>query len=75
QVRAYSVAMRGGHLRFQAQTLRKLRIPAFDSLNEQVLQALQTVHSSSSQSELDDVVDAAFEQHMKRMTNRAQDPK
>jgi hypothetical protein len=65
QVRAYSVAMRGGHLRFQAQTLRKLRIPALESLHGDILDALQTIHPSSSQSELDDIVETAYEQHLK----------
>lgn len=69
QVRAYSVQMRGGHLRFQAQTLRKLRIPALGSLGLPVLQALQSVHSSSSQPELDDIVEEAYEQHQKKLSS------
>ena len=32
QVAAFSVQMRGGSLRYQAQTLRRLRVPPFDSL-------------------------------------------
>lgn len=32
QIRAHSVAMRGGSIRYQAQNLRKVRIPSWDSL-------------------------------------------
>ncbi len=37
QVEAYCVKMRGGTLRFQAQVLRKVRIPRIDSLTQSVM--------------------------------------
>ncbi|MFD4675728.1 Eco57I restriction-modification methylase domain-containing protein [Lentzea sp. NPDC058450] len=40
-VEAYSVRMRGGTLRFQAQYLKKIRVPAWDRLTESVSGALR----------------------------------
>jgi hypothetical protein len=39
-VSAYSVKMAGGHLRFQAQYLRRIRIPAWDSVDTSLRGAL-----------------------------------
>lgn len=56
QVRAYSVQMRGGSVRFQAQTLRKIRVPFLRDVRDSVLDALIGVATSGSQDEVDDVV-------------------
>lgn len=40
QMRAVSVAMRGGSLRYQAQTLRQLHLPTWDSLTEEMRRTL-----------------------------------
>jgi hypothetical protein len=60
QVKAHSVQMRGGSIRWQAQTLRKLRIPALDTLTGSVVDDLVRVSTSADQSEIDDAVDRAF---------------
>jgi len=60
QVRAYSVQMRGGSLRYQAQTLRKLRVPALASLSSELVERLVSVSSSEDQSEIDSVAQSAF---------------
>jgi len=41
-VSAYSVKMRGGHLRFQAQYLRRIRVPRWRDIPESLRQALVT---------------------------------
>lgn len=63
QVQAHSVQMRGGHLRFQAQTLRKLRLPALNSLDEITLCNLADLSDSDSQVAIDEAVDRAFSLH------------
>lgn len=60
QVRAHSVQMRGGSLRYQAQTLRRLRVPAFSTLDTNTISSLVAVSSSTNQAELDLAVEAAF---------------
>ena len=60
QVRAYSVQMRGGSLRYQAQTLRKLRVPALASLSSDLVDRLASVASSEDQSEIDSIAQSAF---------------
>ena len=60
QVRAYSVQMRGGSLRWQAQTLRKVRIPSLSSLPDRLVEELVAVAESSQQAEIDSVAEQAF---------------
>jgi len=60
QVRAYSVQMRGGSVRYQAQTLRRVRIPSVESLSAAVLDRLIAVSRSTVQGELDEVAAEAF---------------
>lgn len=60
QVRAYSVQMRGGSLRWQAQTLRKISIPRLDSLRDAVLGRLAEVAESTDQREIDEAAEPAF---------------
>jgi len=61
QVRAYSVQMRGGSLRFQAQTLRKLRLPAVNTLRDELLSRLEDAANSPDQHELDALAHEAFQ--------------
>ena len=60
QVRAHSVQMRGGSLRYQTQTLRKLRVPEFKSLDAIQLDALRSVCSDSDPRKIDDLVEGIF---------------
>jgi adenine-specific DNA-methyltransferase len=60
QVRAYSVQMRGGSLRWQAQTLRKVMIPSADSLSDTLLCRLREVADSDDQREIDQAAEPAF---------------
>lgn len=60
QIRAWSVQMRGGSVRYQAQTLRRLRIPAFGTLPPALVSALSEVATSESQSAIDAVAAEAF---------------
>ena len=60
QIRAYSVQMRGGSLRWQAQTLRKVRLPALRSLRDEVLETLIAASGSTDQRFIDEAVLEAF---------------
>ena len=60
QVKAFSVQMRGGSLRYQTQSLRRLRVPAFASLSEAVVQQLRGVGTSSDQEAIDAAAREAF---------------
>jgi methylase of polypeptide subunit release factors len=60
QVRAYSVQMRGGSVRFQAQTLRRLRLPALATVPEALLERLSGLAHGDSQEEIDDAANEAY---------------
>jgi hypothetical protein len=60
QVRAYSVQMRGGSIRWQAQTLRRLRVPHFASLSPRIVSALAEVADNHDQRIVDEVAEEAF---------------
>ena len=60
QVRAHSVQMRGGSIRWQAQTLRKLRIPELSTLSKQMIDDLIAVSASDNQAEIDEVATLAI---------------
>jgi methylase of polypeptide subunit release factors len=60
QVRAYSVQMRGGSLRWQAQTLRKIRLPALGSLGNAVVERLIAASASVDQRIIDEAALEAF---------------
>ncbi len=60
QVRAFSVQMRGGSLRYQAQTLRRIRVPELASLTASCLAALCAVGDSHDQAAIDSAVNRAF---------------
>jgi len=60
QVRAFSVQMRGGSVRYQAQTLRRLRIPSLASLSTSVIDELISVAAGSAQQDIDAAAARAF---------------
>lgn len=60
QVRSLSVEMRGGSLRYQTQTLRRLRVPALTSLDDECLESLAKVSLNTDRKEIDAVVAAAY---------------
>lgn len=60
QVKAHSVQMRGGSLRWQAQTLRRVRIPDFRGIRPALVAELARLSVSSDTSALDDVAAEAF---------------
>ncbi len=60
QVRAHSVQMRGGSLRYQAQVLRKLRLPAFETLSCDLKAGLADMAGSADQSAIDSLAEEAF---------------
>lgn len=60
QVRAHSVQMRGGAVRYQAQTLRRVRIPSVASLSSAVIAQLVQCSTSTVQGEVDEIAAVAF---------------
>ncbi len=60
QVRAHSVQMRGGSVRFQAQTLRKVRLPRLAGIPDSVLDNLAAIAQTGGQSEIDALAEEAF---------------
>ncbi|MGH7662773.1 MAG: Eco57I restriction-modification methylase domain-containing protein, partial [Gemmatimonadaceae bacterium] len=60
QVGAYSVQMRGGSVRWQAQTLRRVRVPLLRSLTDAILVRLIGVADSTRQAEIDEVAEEAY---------------
>ena len=59
-VSLYSTRMRGGYLRFQAQYLRRIRIPKWESIDPIVRSGLLSVRQSKDRGELVDVVAAIY---------------
>ena len=60
QVRAFSVEMRGGSIRYQAQVLRKVRLPAESSLSADLKERLASLSASDDQSAIDAAAQLAF---------------
>ena len=58
QIRNVSVQMRGGSIRYQAQNLRNVHIPAWSSLSEGNVEKLVSAYESNDTEYLDAVVDA-----------------
>ena len=58
QIRNISVQMRGGSIRYQAQNLRNVHIPAWSSLRERDVEKLVSAYESNDAEKLDAVVDA-----------------
>ncbi len=61
QIRAHSVQMRGGSLRYQAQVLRKLRLPEFRTLSARLVADLAACAGSSDLAEIDRLAALAFD--------------
>lgn len=59
-VAAYCVKMSGGFLRFQAQYLRRIRVPLWDTLSPAARARLIEVSTSLDQVEIDEAVYAAY---------------
>ncbi|MCK5799347.1 MAG: modification methylase PaeR7I, partial [Deltaproteobacteria bacterium] len=59
-VAAYGIRMAGGFLRFQAQYLRRIRIPRWDYLQEDTQHALAAISESTDQRAIDDAVFPIF---------------
>ncbi len=55
-IAAYSPRMRGNFLRFQAQYLRRIRIPCFQSMDEKLKRAMLSASRSSSQGVKDEII-------------------
>lgn len=60
RTKAYSVQMRGGSVRFQAQTLRKIRIPFLADLSDELVERLATLSTTSDQNAIDEATEEAF---------------
>ena len=60
QIRAHSVQMRGGALRYQAQVLRKLRLPRFDDLGKGLIGRLTKAAGLADQAAIDALAEEAF---------------
>lgn len=61
QVKAFSVQMRGGSLRYQAQTLRRLRVPRLASLSDECIASLVSVATAQDQGTIDSVASQAYQ--------------
>ena len=55
-VALYSTKMRGGYLRFQAQYLRRIRLPRWETVNDSMRERLQKVSQTHDRQELNDIV-------------------
>jgi adenine-specific DNA-methyltransferase len=60
QIRAHSVQMRGGSLRYQAQVLRKVRLPSYASLSTDLVARLAAVGGSDDQALIDALAEEGF---------------
>lgn len=59
-ISAYSPRMRGNFLRFQAQYLRRIRIPRFEDLSKSLQKETLAASRSSSQDEKDEIVQRLY---------------
>lgn len=60
QVRAFSVQMRGGSVRYQAQVLRQLRMPAASAIPAELKRMLAAAASKPDQLAIDELAEAAY---------------
>ncbi len=80
-VSSYCVRMNGGFLRFQAQYLRRIRIPSWASLGEREREALRLASTSLDLERIDDAVAMAYaltpaeEERVRRLAQEARLPK
>ena len=70
QIRNISVQMRGGSIRYQAQNLRNVHIPAWSSLSESDVEKLVSAYESNDTAHLDAVVDAVVRDSTSRQPAR-----
>ncbi len=70
QVRSVSVQMRGGSIRYQAQNLRNVHIPAWSSLRERDVERLVEAYETNDAERLDGVVDAIVRESVTRQPGR-----
>jgi len=70
QIRNISVQMRGGSIRYQAQNLRNVHIPAWSSLSESDIDKLVSAYESNDTEQLDAVVDAVVRDSTSRQPAR-----
>lgn len=70
QIRNISVQMRGGSIRYQAQNLRNVHIPAWSSLSESDVEKLVSAYESNDTEHLDAVVDAVVRDSTSRQPTR-----
>lgn len=66
QVLTWSVQMRGGSVRWQAQTLRRVRVPHVSALRPETLQSLEALATSADLAAIDRAVDAAYAEATRR---------
>ncbi len=55
-VSLYSTRMRGGYLRFQAQYLRRIRLPQWESVDEPMRERLRRYPETNDHQELNEIV-------------------
>ena len=60
QIRAFSVQMRGGSVRYQAQVLRKVRVPAVSSLPMELQERLAKMAGSDDREKIDELAREAY---------------
>ena len=59
-VTIYSIKMRGGYLRFQAQYLRRIRLPRWETVSNTVKQRLAVVCEKSDKNEINEIVASLY---------------
>lgn len=60
-VSLYSTRMRGGYLRFQAQYLRRIRLPRWGSVGEPVRERLRRCSDTNDRHELNGIVASLYD--------------
>ena len=58
---SYAVKMRGGYLRFQAQYLRRIRVPKFESLSKNLSDAIRSAYRLRNFKKLDELSLLAYQ--------------
>lgn len=66
QIRNISVQMRGGSIRYQAQNLRNVHIPAWSSLSDGDVEKLVSAYESNDREKIDTIVDAVIQETTSR---------
>ncbi len=66
-VSLYSTKMRGGYLRFQAQYLRRIRLPCWENVSEKMRERLRRLSEASDRHELNEIVAGLYGLSVKEM--------